>query len=257
VSGFVVPAGYVALSEPGIEGAALASLEGPLRDALAEGTFYEYAEHHPEARSYTGRGLAYAVPLASGDRVVVRRSRHGGLLGTIRDDRFLGATRAPRELELSLALRRLGVATPEIVAYATYPAGAMFRRADVVTREVPKSRDLAAALGALTRTDSKRSLIVATGKLLASLSIAGVRHPDLNLKNVLIADNEFGGVVALALDVDRVWLDAPFSQAVLEANLRRLSRSAIKWRRMQGLPIEEADLLAIESSARELIELSR
>jgi len=257
VSGFVVPAGYVALSEPGIEGAALASLEAPLREALAEGTFYEYAEHHPEARPYTGRGMVYAVPLASGDCVVVRRSRHGGLIGTIRDDRFLGATRAPRELELSLTLRRLGVATPEIVAYATYPAGAMFRRADVVTREVPKSRDLAAALGTLARTDSKRSLIVATGKLLASLSVAGARHPDLNLKNVLIADNDFGGVVALALDVDRVWLDAPFKQAVLEANLRRLSRSAVRWRRMQGLPIEEADLLAIESSARELIELSR
>jgi hypothetical protein len=257
VSGFVVPAGYVALSEPGIEGAALASLEAPLREALAEGTFYEYAEHHPEARPFTGRGLVYAVPLASGDRVVVRRSRHGGLIGKIRDDRFLGATRAPRELELSLTLRRRGVATPEIVAYATYPAGAMFRRADVVTREIPKSRDLAAALGTLARTDSKRSLIVATGKLLASLSVAGARHPDLNLKNVLIADNDFGGVVALALDVDRVWLDAPFRQAVLEANLRRLSRSAVRWRRMQGLPIEEADLLAIESSARELIELSR
>ena len=39
--------------------------------------------------------------------------------------------------------------------------------------------------------------------------------------------------------------------------MRRLSRSALKWRRMQGLPIEEADLLAIESTARELITLGR
>lgn len=257
MSGFVVPTGYVALSEPGVEGAALAALEKTLREALAGGTFYGYAEHHAEARSLTGRGLVYAVPLSSGDRVVVRRSRHGGLLGPLRDDKFVGATRAPRELELSLKLRMLGVSTPEIVAYATYPAGPMFRRADVVTREVPKSRDLAAALGAMSRTDSKRALISATGKLLASLSIAGARHPDLNLKNVLIADNEFGGVEAYALDVDRVWLDKPGKQSVLEANLRRLSRSAVKWRRLHGLPIEEADLLAIESSARELIELSR
>ena len=184
--------------------------------------------------------------------MVVRRSRHGGLLGSIRDDRFLGATRAPRELETSLALRRLGVSTPEIVAYATYPAGPMFRRADVVTREVPRSRDLAAALGALSRTDSKRALLDATGALLAKLSIAGARHPDLNIKNILIADNDFGGIEAFVLDVDRVWLDKPGAQSVLEANVRRLSRSAVKWRRMQGLPIEEADLLAIESSAREL-----
>jgi hypothetical protein len=257
VRGFVVPAGYVALSEPGIEGAALATLEAPLREALTEGTFYEFAEHHAEARPFAGRGIAYAVPLATGDSVVVRRSRHGGLLGPIRDDRFLGATRAPRELELSLALRRLGVATPEVVAYATYPAGAIFRRADVVTREVPNSRDLAAALGTLSRSDAKRPLLDATGKLLASLSIAGARHPDLNIKNILIADDEFGGTEALVLDVDRVWIDTPAAEAVLESNLRRLSRSAAKWRRQVGLPIEEADLLAIESTARELITLAQ
>ncbi len=253
----MVPAGYVALSGPGVEGAALAALEGSLREALSDGTFYEYAEHHPEARPFTGRGLVYAVPLSSGDRVVVRRSRHGGLLRALRDDKFVGATRAPRELELSLKLRHLGVSTPEVVAYATYPAGPMFRRADIVTREVPKSRDLAAALGTLSRTESKHALIAATGKLLASLSIAGARHPDLNLKNILIADNDFGGVEAYVLDVDRVWFDKPDARGVLDANLRRLSRSAFKWRRIQGLPIEKADLLAIESSARELIELSR
>jgi hypothetical protein len=257
VRGFVVPPGYVALSESGVEGAALASLEAPLREALAEGTFYEYAEHHPEAEPLTGRGIAYAVPLPMGERVVVRRSRHGGLLGSIRDDKFFGATRAPRELEMSLTLRRLGVSTPEIVAYATYPAGPMFRRADVVSREVPRSRDLAAALGALSRGDSKRSLLESTGKLLESLSVAGARHPDLNIKNVLIADNDFGGVEAFVLDVDRVWLDRAGAEAVLAANLRRLSRSAAKWRRLQGLPIEEADLLAIESTARELITLAQ
>jgi Lipopolysaccharide kinase (Kdo/WaaP) family len=257
VTGFVVPPGYVALSEPGVEGAALATLEMPLREALAEGSFYDFAEHHAEAAPLTGRGIAYAVPLSSGDRVVVRRSRHGGLLGPIRDDRFLGATRGPRELEISLTLRRLGVASPEIVAYATYPAGPMFRRADVVSREVPRSRDLAAALAALSRGDSKRLFLEATGKLLASMSLARARHPDLNIKNVLVAHNDFGGIEAFVLDVDRVWLDKGGAVSVLEANLRRFSRSALKWRRLHALPIEEADLLAIESTARELITLAQ
>jgi len=257
VTGFIVPPGFVRLSEPGIEGAALASLETPLREALAEGSFYEFAEHHPEAKPLSGRGIAYAVPLSNGDHVVVRRSRHGGLPRSVRDDRFIGATRAPRELEISLTLRRLGVATPLVVAYATYPAGPMFRRADVVSREVPRSRDLAAALGLLSRGQSKRSLLEATGKLLASMSVAGARHPDLNIKNVLIADNAFGGLEAYVLDVDRVWLDRAGADVVLAANLRRFSRSALKWRRLQGLPIEEADLLAIESSARELITLAQ
>ncbi len=252
MTGFAVPVGYVALSEPGVEGAALISLETPLRSALAEGSFYEFAQHHSEARALSGRGIAYAVPLASGVRVVVRRSRHGGLFGSIRDDRFFGATRAPRELELSLTLRQLDVATPEIVAYATYPAGAMFRRADVITREVPESVDLAAALGALSRGDSKRAILDATARLLASLTAAGARHPDLNIKNILLARTGDGALDAFVLDVDRVWLDTPGSPAVLAANLRRLSRSALKWRRLHALPVEEADLLAIDSTAREL-----
>jgi hypothetical protein len=255
MTGFVVPAGYVALSEPGVEGAALAPLEAPLRAALAEGSFYEYAQHHPEARPLSGRGIAYAVPLETGDSVVVRRSRHGGLLGWLRNDRFIGATRAPRELEISLTLRQLGVLTPEIVAYATYPAGALFRRADVVTREVPDSVDLAESLGALSRGDSKRALIQATAELLASLASAGARHPDLNLKNILIARTIDGALEALVLDVDRVWLDAPGSRAAFAANLRRLSRSALKWRRLHALPVEEADLLALERTARELAGL--
>ncbi len=257
MTGFVVPPGYVALSEPGVEGAALAALEAPLRVALAEGSFYEFAAHHAEAKAFTGRGIAYAVPLSSGDRIVVRRSRHGGLLRSVRDDRFIGATRAPHELEISLTLRRLGVLTPEVVAYATYPAGPMFRRANVVSREVPRSRDLATALQALSRGDSKRTLLEATGKLLESMSLAGARHPDLNIKNILIAENDFGGVEAYVLDVDRVWLDRAGADAVLEANLRRLTRSAMKWRRLHALPIEEADLLAIESTARELITLEQ
>lgn len=257
MTGFAIPSGYVALSAPGIEGAALATMEAPLRDALSEKTFYDFAEHHPEALPLTGRGIAYAVPLSNGDRVVVRRSRHGGLLGTLHDDRFFGATRAPRELELSLALRRLGVPTPEIVAYATYPAGAMTRRADVVSRKIPHSRDLATALGALTRGAPKRTLLDATARLLASLSMAGARHPDLNIKNVLIASAEDAVPEAYVLDVDRVWLDVPGAPSVLQANLRRFTRSALKWRRLRALPIEEADLLAIETTARELIRHSR
>lgn len=254
---FAVPPGYVALSAPGVEGAALAALEGPLREALAEHTFYDYAQHHPQALPLTGRGIAYAVPLPNDERVVVRRSRHGGLLGPLRDDRFLGATRAPHELELSLALRRLGVPTPEIVAYATYPAGPMFRRADVVSRKIPHSRDLASALGALSRGAPKRTLLDATARLLAALSLAGARHPDLNIKNILIASSDAAVPEAYVLDVDRVWLDVPGAPVVLQSNLRRLTRSALKWRRLHALPIEEADLLALEATARELIAHAR
>jgi len=53
-----VPPGYVALSMGGTRGAMLATLEQPLRAALAGGSFYGYAEHHPQARALAGRGVA-------------------------------------------------------------------------------------------------------------------------------------------------------------------------------------------------------
>src|SRR5919205_114439 len=94
-----------------------------------------------------GRGVAYAVALPDdATRVVVRRSRHGGVLAPITGERFLGPTRAPRELDVALRLARLGVPTPEVVAFATYPAGPLVRRADVLTREVEDAVDLASAL---------------------------------------------------------------------------------------------------------------
>ena len=87
--------------------------------------------------------------------------------------------------------------------------------------------------------------------------MAGARHPDLNIKNILIASGDAAVPEAYVLDVDRVWLDVPGAPAVLQSNLRRLTRSALKWRRLHALPIEEADLLALETTARELIAHSR
>jgi hypothetical protein len=223
-----VPPGYVALSEGGTEGALLATLEKPLRAALAGGSFYGYAEHHPQARPLAGRGVAYAVPLADGEaNVVVRRSRHGGLFAPLTGDRFFGRTRAPSELEISLTLARRSVPTPEVVAYATYPAGGIWRRADVVTREVPHSCDLLAWL--VTGTpDANSDALHATMHLLQALTDAGARHPDLNMKNILMARDVNGTLEAYVIDVDRVWFDEPGSMLVAQANMRRLMRSLMK-----------------------------
>jgi 3-deoxy-D-manno-octulosonic acid kinase len=223
-----VPPGYVALSDGGTEGALLATLEKPLRAAIAGGSFYGYASHHPQARSFAGRGVAYAVPLPDGDvSVVVRRSRHGGLLAPLTGDRFLGATRAPTELETSLTLARRGVATPEVIAYATYPVSGIFRRADVVTREVPHAKDLLAVLAGEDQA-AKDAWPAAVSTLLQALLSAGARHPDLNVKNILLTKDANAKWEAIVIDVDRVWFDEPESLDVYDANLRRLARSGTK-----------------------------
>jgi hypothetical protein len=84
------------------------------------------------------------------------------------------------------------------------------------------------------------------------MAIARARHPDLNLKNVLIARDQNARFEAYLLDVDRVWFDRAGSERATAANLRRFSRSARKWHRERGIPVVEADLLALAATVAEL-----
>lgn len=245
-----LPAGYVTVEQGGAR-AVRAVVRAELADAmgavLARGSLYEHAERHPGALRLTGRGSAYAIPLGEGTRVVVRRSRHGGVFAPLTGDRFFGATRAPRELATAMRLAECGIPTPDVVAYVTYPAGAFRRRADVATREISGGRDLATVLASAPDAATRRAALAAAARLIALLAAAGARHPDLNLKNVLIAppSSESGdarGPVAFVLDVDRVWFDRPGAPRVARANWGRLMRSVAKWRRQHGLVLDESEL---------------
>ena len=242
-----VPAGYAGFAQGEAQVVALESLVGPVREAMADGTLYEYGRRHPRARKLMGRAIAYAVPLPDGvTPVVIRHSRHGGLLAPITRDRFLGGTRAPHELATALRLRDAGVLTPEIVAYATYPAGVVLKRSDVVTREIVGGRDLAFVLISSPSAAVKRAALDATAALVAKLCAVGARHPDLNLKNILLASHG-GEMTAFVLDVDRVSFGRVGTARITEANLRRLERSARKWRQLYGADVEPEDLARLRA----------
>lgn len=249
------PPGYERLLVDGVDAVGLAELADPLAEALRAGSFYEYAAHHPDARILSGRGVAYAVPLPDpAVRVVVRRSRHGGFLAPITGERFLGRTRAPRELRTAIRLAQLGVATPKLIAYATYPDIAGTRRADVVTSEVPGARDLAAEIMAAEGKGLDDELVMAVARLIASLTIAGARHPDLNIKNILVARDGSVAPEAFVIDVDRVWFDQPGARVVTQRNVRRLVRSALKWRRLHGLQIDDFDIQSIADTVDAILQ---
>lgn len=247
-----LPHGYVALAARGAHAVGLESLRDPLEQALGAGSFYAFAARDPEARTLAGRGIAYAVSLPGGaDRVVVRRSRHGGLLAALTGDRFAPPTRAPRELETAVRLTEAGVPTPQVVAFATYPAGP-FRRADVVTREIAGAADLPAVLAEPVSDEQRRTVLAAVARLIARLTVAGARHPDLNIKNILIQRTATGHALAFVLDVDRIWFDRPGASRVTERNVARLSRSARKWRRAAALDLAETDIGWLAASAHHL-----
>ena len=247
------PPGYVHyLTTRGADVVALAPLARAVREALAFGSLYEFAErqyaaHAHGARRLQGRAPVYAVTLPDGaTRVVVRHSRHGGLLAPLTGDRFLAPTRAPHELGLSHRLREAGVRTPEIVAYALYPIAPLLFRSDVATREVP-GRDLGESLR--DDPDARPAMLEATAALLRDLTRAGARHPDLNVKNVLIAPAGEGAFEAWVLDVDRVRMRTPGDPRVAAGNLERLARSARKWRALHGVQIADAELDRLASLA--------
>jgi hypothetical protein len=167
-------------------------------------------------------------------------------MGPLTRDLFFPPTRAPLELEASLRLSQAGVPTPELLAYAIYPAPFGFQRADVVTREVTDSFDLSAVLTQVDESLRARAW-AAVADLLRRLAAAGARHHDLNVKNVLLRPRG-DGLEALALDVDRVAFE---SGDVMTANVARLSRSARKWRERQGATLDDSELAVLARSVFE------
>jgi 3-deoxy-D-manno-octulosonic acid kinase len=253
------PPGYQRfLTTGGAEVVARTADARAVRETLAGSTLYEWAERQPGARALYGRGTSYAVALpatgpdAPGARVVVRHARHGGLLAPLTGDRFLGSTRAPRELDAALRLAAAGVPTPEVVAYVLYPAGTLMRRADVATREI-EGRDLATVLEGGPSDGEQEAALAATAGLLGALARAGARHSDLNIKNVLLAPNGNGGLLAWVLDVDVVRFRAPDDPAAAWSNVARIERSFRKRGSLRAAGAAERDVARLRELAAPLL----
>ena len=226
----------------GIRVMAHESVASALTAVLAGGnTLHTWAARTPHAVALQGRATAWRVTLSSGEDVVVRHSVHGGMLAALTGDLFLSPTRAPAELAASLRLRAAGVPTPEVLAYAIYPAFGPLVRADVVTRTL-EGRDLPDAWRATTEPAARTAIVQAVAELLRRLRHAGAVHPDLNLKNVFIMPTS-DGVQAAVLDVDRVLFGEANSATAAYRNLIRLVRSARKWRRTVGLDFDDPAVL--------------
>lgn len=247
--------GYARIESPRARGIALESCRSALESILANETIYDFAARQPGARRFTGRAPVYAfeLPDGSGD-AVVRRSMRGGALSRLHTDLFLPPTRGLRELLTSLRLRAAGVPTPEVMGYAVYPVGGIFRRTDVITRELKGGADLATLLSATDRGSRRSALLEAVAQLVAALSRAGAHHSDLNLRNILVTESagaEAEAPEAHVLDVDRVRFHVPGDPIVSRANIDRLGRSIRKWRELHGLKVDDAEIATLRSRALE------
>jgi hypothetical protein len=247
----IIPRGYSRREE---DGAVIVARDDALEAVLSAyraapvdaRSLHGYAARVPGAREMQGRGVAYAITLPGSQiAVVVRHNQHGGMLRSITGDVFAGGGRTEKELLIALGLEKLRIPTPKVVAYALYPAFAGLVRSDVLTEEIHDSQDLGALLLDSAPGSGRRNHgWEATKRLLQRLRTEGIRHHDLNVKNVLLRMTPDTGFEAYLLDVDRVEFGCDRRWAA-RANWARLRRSIEKWRKTRGAAITDAELASL------------
>lgn len=242
------PFGYVRLATPDATAVAHHACADALLHILASGrakTVYEWAAAHAQRTVQGRRPVHFATLPLGGPAVAVRRNHHGGLLASLRGDRFFAYFVRP-ELRISATLRRLRVPAAEVLAQIEYPVNRFDRRVDVVTRQLPAGLDFGAAITATdTPPELREARWVAVAYLLTTLAIAGVWHRDLNVRNIyLMEDDPEVPPVAALLDVDRVSFHTP-GAIVAAANRRRLVRSLRKWKTLHHADVAEADIAGL------------
>ena len=200
----------------------------------------EATRRHPQAQHHAGRAAVHSAPFPGADRLVVRPCVHGGFWGRLTRDLYPSPARVLREIRASEHLEKIKIPTPRIEAVILYPAGP-FYRFEVVTRQIPESQDLVQALAGRPSPAVRTRLFSAVRKLLSQLHRHGIRHPDLNARNILLAPSR-SGWTAYLLDVDAVLFETPSAPAVDTANRHRLLRSLLKRARLGDLGWSEAEV---------------
>jgi len=199
------------------------------------------AARHPESRRFPGRGTVVSAPFAGLGTLLLRPCVHGGFWGRLARDLYPGPGRVLREIRASEKLTRLGIPTPKIQAAFFYPFGPLCRM-EVATAFVAGGRDLNDLLSTRPLAGQRTRIFFAVRKLFEQLRRHGIRHPDLNARNLLLAPSASGGWTAWLLDVDAIRQGEPGNPAVDTANRNRLLRSLLKLARRGDLGWSEQEV---------------
>jgi 3-deoxy-D-manno-octulosonic acid kinase len=176
-----------------------------------------------------GREAHPVATLPNGARVVVRRYRRGGMMRWVNRVVYFGGNRAFDELRATERARAGGVRAPVVVAAIERPARLAGYRAWLATELIPGGQDFAAWLAEQGGDEPRRRAVLAeAGRQMAMMHAAGVAHPDVNLRNLLVAPGD-GEPEVYLLDFDRADVTAtPVPRTRRVRDLRRLARSARK-----------------------------
>ena len=178
----------------------------------------------PVQHDLVGRGPVEVLDTARG-QVVAKRLRRGGLLAALLPDRFADPDRPAREAALAEALAGAGCPTPPVVAARATATGFGLHRLEIATARVQGGVDL---LAALVAGQDRAALAAQAGRTLRGLHDAGLRHRDLQVKNLLVPPEGPAAERAFVLDLDRCRLGVPLDGDARTASLARFARSLVK-----------------------------
>lgn len=171
-----------------------------------------------------GRAPVFLIETQGKGGMVLRSFRHGGLVGKLLSDRFLGVHRFLAELRVSEAIRQRGVPTPEVLALHFRSAGGLVYRGWILTRYLPGGENLRRWVEAgLPESTERRRVLRRAALTVASLHAVGCLHPDLNLSNLLLVKDE-----VFVLDLDGAFMESSPGIRARSSNLLRLYRSLAK-----------------------------
>ncbi len=184
------------------------------------------------------KGRGELLLLEGGMSLVVRKYQHGGLLRAFSKDLFVFGSRPFEELLITEWLREKGIRTLEVVAAIKEKIAPFLYRGYIVTRFLPRAKDMIAYLLSSPPFRERREIMEKAALVTREVHRLGLLHADLHLKNFLVEGEE-----VLLIDFDRAKLITPPKPAKVARNLKRLDRSAEKLRRL-GVPISAKDKLA-------------
>ena len=170
----------------------------------------------------------------AGNKLACRKYAHGGLLRAFTRDVFFSARRNSQEAEVMLLLKQSGF--PVISPFATITElGTLRKRLYLCTALEERATNL---LEYLKQSGTKARLRAAKrfGELLWGLEKAGIYHPDLHLKNVVLTS---AGKM-LFLDFDRASRRL-IGQKQVESMFWRLARYVDKMQKLGELRIGERE----------------
>lgn len=181
-----------------------------------------WAERGATSATPGGRGGSHFV--TSGDQQwVVRHYCRGGLLGKLIHDRYLylgfRQSRVYREFALLEKMLQLELPVPVPIGGRMLRHG-LTASADLITQRVTGARDW---VSWLQSAPLEQGIWRQLGRLLARFHRHGIYHSDLNLRNILLDEQE----ALYLIDFDRGEQRQP-AAGWQAANLARLHRSCLK-----------------------------